>query len=822
MPRLLTVLLLAACFAPHVVRAEGVSPPGDGDEAILHAAGIPADGAGLLAFLRSRAKGTVAPEEIAALTAKLGAPAVERAGAAAELVGIGPAAIPALRSLAADTDARGGAAARRCLRVLQTDTGALTGAVLRLTALRRPDGATPALLEFLPHAEDESVIDEAVATLAAVATHAGKPDPALLRAIDDPVALRRSAAVEVLCRSAPSELTVVRKLLTDPVPIVRLRAALAMARSHEPKAVSTLISLLAELPAAQAVQAEEYLLALAAEQAPKVTLGDDNASRERCRDAWAEWWRGTEDPTRALGELRKRSRADSDREKVLELIRNLGDDSFEVRQKATDGLKEMGSGIAPLLRQAANNPDLEVRQRAQALLQDVEKDATAPLSFSVPRCLALHKPEGSCEALLAYVPFAEDEATVNEIQEALDAVAFREGKPDRVLVKALRDKTPARRAAAGEALSPATDSEIREAVRKLLDDPEASVRLKVSLALAGNHDRSAVPVLIALSASPAGVVASAAEDYLTRLAGDRLPAGVADATARMPPAEDGAGKPVDSAAVARARRRDAWAAWWKGQGDGVELIGRSATALATQRFLGYTLLVEGQTGSVVELDAAGKTRWQLNSLSTPQDAQVLPGDHVLVTEAGAQRITERNLKGDILWQKAVGTFPITARRLPNGHTFIVTRNRVSEVDRAGRETFAISRPRSDVMSAQRLRDGRVGIITNQSSLVLVDASGRELKSVRLQGVSNWGNDVLPKGGVVVPLSWQNKVMEYDPDGKVIWEATVTQPISAFRLPNGNTLVSSQQWPPKVIELDRQGRQVAETTASSYVQRATRR
>jgi hypothetical protein len=51
---------------------------------------------------------------------------------------------------------------------------------------------------------------------------------------------------------------------------------------------------------------------------------------------------------------------------------------------------------------------------------------------------------------------------------------------------------------------------------------------------------------------------------------------------------------------------------------------------------------------------------------------------------------------------------------------------------------------------------------------------------------------------------------------------VPQPLSASRLPNGHTLVTSQQWPPKVIELDRKGRTVSERPTASPVQRVTRR
>jgi hypothetical protein len=437
----------------------------------------------------------------------------------------------------------------------------------------------------------------------------------------------------------------------------------------------------------------------------------------------------------------------------------------------------------------------------------MEKTAPVPLPLAVPRVLALRRPAGASEALLAYLPFADDERILGEVYEAIDAVAFRDGKPDPAVVKALDDKSPGRRAAAAEALARGPNDQDREAVRKLLKDPEPLVRLRAALGLARARDRSAVPVLIALTAEAAAGVASAAEEYLARLTRDQLP-----------PAVVAAG----DAEAARPKRRDAWAEWWKTRGDNVELVDQPVAVVPSQRYLGYTLLVQNQTATVCEVDTAGKTRWQITGLSGPQDAQVLPGDRVLITESASRRITERNLKGEILWQKDAGNFPISARRLSDGHTFIVCRNRISEVDRSGREVRAINRPANDVMTAQKMRDGRIVIVSSQSCLVVLDSTGRELKSVRLLAVSNFGNDVLPKGGVLVPLSWQNKVLEYDAEGKVVWEAEVPQPVSAFRMPDGHTLVSTQVWPAKVIELDRDGKQVAETAAASYVLRATRR
>jgi HEAT repeat protein len=803
MSRLLPLLLAMSILA---CPARAVDPDA-ASVSVARLAGLSTDTADLLTFLRLRANGAGDTDKITALVSRLGAPeGAIRARAAAELIGIGPAAVPALRVRSRDSDTLGSAAARRCLQVLEKDSGTLTGAVLRLVASRRPEGATPVLLAFLPHAEDDGIVDEAAVALAAVAIRDGKPDPALVTALGDPVALRRAVAMDILCQSPARELPEeARKLLLDPVPAVRLRAALALARHHEPQAITTLVALLAELPAARAARAEECLLSLAEDQAPKQRLSDTEPAK--CRDAWAAWWKSTEDSAPFVDEIRKRTRTDADRDKVAALIRGLGDDAFEIRQQSTDGLKALGTSVVPMLRQASNHPDLEIRQRVQTLLQEIEKAPVAPLSPTIPRVLAFRKPTQCAEALLAYLPIVDDGGILAEVQEALNAVAVRDGKPDPALVKALQDKNVVRRAAAAVALAPETAPEWRDAVRLLLKDPEPAVRVKAALALATARDRSAVPTLIALTVEPSVDIASATEDYLSSLAGTHLPAAVA------------AIRGTDAAA--RAKRRDAWAAWWQEQGDRVELPTRTALT-SSEHFAGYTLLVQAQAGVVSEIDSSGRMGWRITGLQSPQDAQVLPGDRVLITESTAKRVTERNLKGDILWQKETGYLPISARRLPDGHTFIVSRGRISEMDRAGREVLSISRPANDVMTARKMADGGIAIVSSQAALVLLDATGQERKVVRLQGVSSFGNEVLAKGGVVVPVVWQNKVTEYDAAGTVVWEASVAQPSSAFRLPNGHTLVSTQNTPSKLVELDREGKQVAETTVSAFVHRATRR
>ena len=809
------LLLAMLCSAGLMLAAAPPALAGDNDnvladELTVKAAGLPVDGAGLLAFLGLRTLGEVAPDRLAALIEQLGSKnSAEREKAAAELTAIGPPAVPALRQAAKDPDAADAAGlARRCLTALEANSASISGAVVRLTAQRRPDGAAAALLAFLPYAEDESIQEEVRSALTTMAYRDGKADPALLKALDDDSPLRRAVAVDVLCQNGLAEpRDALRKLLADPKPTVRLRAALALAQARDANSVATLIQLLAELPLAQGRNAEEYLSNLAGDQAAKVTLTDD-ASRAKVHDAWAEWWKTTEGSA-SLDEFAKRTLTEADREKAEKLIRELGDDAFDVRLKAKIELKNMGVLVIRMLKTAVNDPDLEVSQSARFDLQEIEKDKAAPLSPVAARVVALRKPPGAAEALLAYLPFCDDEALLGEVQAALNAVAYTDGKPAPSLVKALEDKAAVRRGAAAEALCVGPLGENLAAVKKLLKDDQAAVRMQAALALAGSaRDRDAVPVLIALIGEANGDLSGAAEEYLARLAADHGPLNL--------PIGDG---------DARAKRRDLWAAWWKDNGERVALVDRYAPS-AVQRYLGYTLLIQPGNNQVVELGADGKERFKLAGLLNPQDVQALPGDRYLVTEGNGQRVTERNIKGDVLWTKSVPNFfPISAQRLPNGNTFIVCRNQMLECTRDGKDVYTIGRPNNDVLTAQKLRNNEIVVISSQGMVQRLDKDGKELKSFRM-AQNTWmvGNDILSNGNVVIAFQApMNKVVEYDADGKAIWESSaVMNPMAAARSPNGNTLIVSQQWPNKIVEVDKGNKQVGEMSLPIYTMRVRRR
>jgi HEAT repeat protein len=389
--RKLTILTLAVAVSLFAVSRAPATEKEDlsADELRLQSLGLSTDAADLLDFFRKRSLAQVPTATLDELIKGLGSRDTEvRKKAVRDLIGYGALAVPALRVALSDPDdTLVYEGARRCLRVLTGEEAPRVAAsAARVLAAARPKGAIEVLMGYLLNADNEDVTEAVKSALTMLAFASGKADPVLIKALEDPSPLKRATAIDVLCSSGQAEpRATLRKLLSDPKPSVRLRAALALARVKDARAVSTLIVLLPEAPFKIARQAEEFLNELAGDQAPKVTLTEEQTSRVKVREAWAEWWIKTEAPG-LLDELKKRTMTDAARNEVVELIKNLGSDIFKVRESAEKKLKDKGVLVVPLLKQAAkNDPDPEVRERAARCLVDIEKSQVGPLSPVIPR-----------------------------------------------------------------------------------------------------------------------------------------------------------------------------------------------------------------------------------------------------------------------------------------------------------------------------------------------------------------------------------------------------------------------------------------------------
>lgn len=503
-----------------------------------------------------------------------------------------------------------------------------------------------------------------------------------------------------------------------------------------------------------------------------------------------------------LDVLRKRTLPETESGKIKQLIKLLGDDSFEKREQATEDLVRLGNQAEGLLQQALKDPDVEVSRRAEECLRRIKSGAGASVETAAIRMLGRQKPAGAAEALLGYLPFAPNYLIGEEVKDVLASVAMKDGQPDKAMLAALTDKSPLRRSAAAVALVRAGGADEQKTVRLLLKDGDPTVRVQVALALAEARDKEAIPVLIELLAEASRGIGWQAEEVLYRLAGEQAP------KASLGINEE-----------SRKKCRDAWADWWTKNSGAADM----SRLQPSWKMLGRSMVVLLDENTVQEMDAQGKVLWQIKDAQFPLDAQSLPNDRVLIAEHASNKVTERDFAGKVHFEKEVGEGPLVAQRLPNGNTFIATAAQLLEVDKEGKEVLSYKRPLETIRKATKMRNGDICMVTSSQRFVRLSPDMKQqLQSFEADIRTNGGKiDVLPNGHVLVPLKDSNKVVEFDIEGKPVWEMTIDEPIAAVRLPNGHTLVTTLSQN-RAVEVDGASKEVWEFKAESRVTRAWRR
>lgn len=156
--------------------------------------------------------------------------------------------------------------------------------------------------------------------------------------------------------------------------------------------------------------------------------------------------------------------------------------------------------------------------------------------------------------------------------------------------------------------------------------------------------------------------------------------------------------------------------------------------------------------------------------------------------------------------------------LPNGNFLFTTGHGVVEINRDKKVVFQYE-SKSEIYACQRLPNGNTFVgECNAGRFLEVDLTGKIVKEARILPEGKDGGHAfmrnarqLPNGNYLAAMYGQQKVIEYDPQGKPVWEAAAPGGAhTAVRLPNGNTLITIAdriKGEAKVIEVDKAGKTV---------------
>ncbi len=196
-------------------------------------------------------------------------------------------------------------------------------------------------------------------------------------------------------------------------------------------------------------------------------------------------------------------------------------------------------------------------------------------------------------------------------------------------------------------------------------------------------------------------------------------------------------------------------------------------------------------------------------LKSLEEARPLPSHYVCTDYSGGRVMVYDD---DVLVWEHPAPLSNDVWPLPNGNILFTAGDAVLEMSLAGDTLFNYKSPDSHIFACQRLADGNTFIAECENGRLLeVSPEGKILKEVTIlpPGEKKRKSFIrnarrLSNGHYLVAHYGGKKVVEYDENGKSVWEIPVSGGAhSVVRLPNGNTMVAvaDADKNPRIIEVN---------------------
>jgi len=761
---------------------------------LLKTAGFnPVNTQSLIPFFKGRSSSIPAKANIEKLIAQLiNGNSEEKLAAKKDLICMGDYVISTLKKASGEIlDPASEKNLKDCIELLEgKGSENLISSALKVIASEGKAESSEVLFAYLPFAAEEILRIECEFTLRGLFTTSGT---VFEKTLTDPNPYKRAVAAEILARKGnPKQISMAKNLLNDSSSLVRTRLVLAFLEQKNRIAMPTAFKLLASDSKDTSSLIETALATLAGEWAIQGPKNDDSISRSINQAAWAGWWKSINEQD-LLTLLRESTApiamiAEADKifkDNNIELIRtHINSKSF----KSNPALQ------AFLLNRAAFDMNIAklIEPDSNAIKLLLQANQITP---ALIRLITLVRPANAIEIILAYIPSCNDDNIQDLLGECLGLYLNDQNTPPPALIAASTSSIEEIRTFAGRVLAQSPNEIAQKTCTTLLSDSSVRVRFEVARESIKNQNKFAIPILIELMTKVPAEKAEAIDQTLRVIAKDKSPESKNDSK-------------MDAAA---------WNTWWQKEGNQLVLTPGLKNQEALKNFLVVdSFNQEKKSGRVFLINPSGKILWEIANLSNPTDALLLPNNKILITEQGANRITERDIKGNISWEKSA-TNPFLSQRLSNGNIFIASRNKIVEVGRNGNEIFSFSYPNETILAACKTRTNEYALLSYNGVFLKLDSKGNEVSKSRIPFPTNFGINggaITQNDRVLVSIPTLNKIMEFNFNGQSTWESTITMPGIPTKLPNGNVVAPSLNGS-KIVEIQMDGKIIYESAPNSY-------
>jgi|GEM_PF-344382 len=794
---LVLVVMLSCWFSSTVYSSEDITS----DRELVKNAGFdPPNTASLTPFFRIRSSPIPSRESVdKAIALLLGSSATQGIAAKRDLICWGDFAVPSLRTMIANTVKPGAEnIIKECINLIEgKNADAFTTAALRILAFEAKPESVEVLFDFLPFAEEETLRNEVESALKILFTTSLETGLIFEKKTSDKNLYKRAVSAEILTKNGnPSQIALAKKLLNDPSSLVRTRLVLALLEQNDRSAIPIALNLLASESKELSSTIEASLVSLAGEWAIQGAKNDDVLSKKINQAAWNGWWKSINEQdllepfknlslaTTTILDLDKASKSNNTEFLKTQINNTTSKDNLAL-QNFFLNRASFDNNFTKVLASENNNlkSQLQNKQITPALI----------------RIISLVKPPHTLETIINYIPSCSNETLHESLIECVRSFFIEGSDLPKPLVEASKSLVEEIRGFAGKALASSPNQEAKKICNNLLLDPSTRVRFEVATAMVKNKQKVALPVLIELLGQVSEEKVEVLDHFLRTIAKDKSPEVTPDQKKNIK------------------LLVDAWNNWLKKEGTQLVLEPYFKGTQTPRNFL----LVEAfsqekKSGRVFLMTPQAKILWEIANLSNPIDASLLINGRVLVTEQGANRITERDAKGNISWEKSVAN-PFHSQRLANGNTFIASRNKLLEVSKNGSEVFGFSYVQETILAACKTRNNEYALLTYSGTFLKIDPKGNEIFRSRIPFPTNFGINgatITANDRVLVSIPTLNKILEFDFNGQSTWEVAVTMPGVPTKLANGNVVTPSQNGS-KVIEVRMDGKIAWESQPSPF-------